>query len=105
MHGREAHACIMHGRENHARSMHGMVDLCMYHAWIMHDTCIHAWNTLKHACFMYRISSRVARLHYRKSVCWPKKFDLVHQTVSPCERVGSGDETSVCVCVCVCVCA
>ena len=23
----------------------------------------------------------------------PKKFDLVHQTVSPCERVGSGDET------------
>ena len=54
----QAHACIMHGRENHARSMHGMVDLCMYHAWIMHDTCIHAWNTLKHACFMYRISSR-----------------------------------------------
>ena len=23
----------------------------------------------------------------------PKRFDLVHQTVSPCERVGSGDET------------
>ena len=23
----------------------------------------------------------------------PKKFDSVHQTVSPCERVGSGDET------------
>ena len=22
------------------------------------------------------------------------KFDLVHQTTSPCERVGSGDETS-----------
>ena len=54
----EAHACIMHGRENHAHSMHGMVDLCMYHACIMHDTCIHAWNMLKHACFMYRISSR-----------------------------------------------
>ena len=25
----------------------------------------------------------------------PKKFDLVHQTVSPRERVGSGDETSI----------
>ena len=24
----------------------------------------------------------------------PKKFDLVHQTVSPHERVGSGDETN-----------
>ena len=24
----------------------------------------------------------------------PKKFDLIHQTVSPCERVGCGDETS-----------
>ena len=23
----------------------------------------------------------------------PKKFDLVHQTVSPREKVGSGDET------------
>ena len=23
------------------------------------------------------------------------KFDLVHQTVSPCERVGSGDETRI----------
>ena len=23
------------------------------------------------------------------------KFDLVHLTVSPCERVGSGDETTV----------
>ena len=22
------------------------------------QSCIHAWNTLKHACFMYRISSR-----------------------------------------------
>ena len=54
----EAHACNMHKRENHAHSMHGMVDLCMYHACIMHDTCIHAWNTLKHACFLYRISSR-----------------------------------------------
>ena len=26
-------------------------------------------------------------------MCLPKKFDLVHQTVSPRERVGSGDET------------
>ena len=26
---------------------------------------------------------------------WPKKFDLVHQTVSPHERVESGDETNV----------
>ena len=25
----------------------------------------------------------------------PKKFDLVHQTVSPRKRVGSGDETKV----------
>ena len=25
----------------------------------------------------------------------PKKFDLVHQTVFPRERVGSGDETRV----------
>ena len=32
----EAHACNMHEKENHARSMHGMVDLCMYHACIMH---------------------------------------------------------------------
>ena len=29
----------------------------------------------------------------------PKKFDLVHQTVSPCERVGSGDKTKhTCTC-------
>ena len=35
----------------------------------------------------------VARLHCRKSVHRPKKFDLAHQTVSPRERVGSGDET------------
>ena len=28
------------------------------------------------------------------TVCEPKKFDLVQQTVSPCERVGSGDETT-----------
>ena len=41
-------ACPMHEKENYARSMHGMVDLCMHHAWIMHDTCIHARNTLKH---------------------------------------------------------
>ena len=27
-------------------------------------------------------------------MCTPKKFNLVHQTVSPRERVGSGDETS-----------
>ena len=27
-----------------------------------------------------------------KACASPKKFDLVHQTVSPCERVGSGDE-------------
>ena len=26
-------------------------------------------------------------------MCKPKKFDLVHQTISPRERVGSGDET------------
>ena len=24
----------------------------------------------------------------------PKKFDVVHQTVFACERVGSGDETT-----------
>ena len=29
------------------------------------------------------------------SVCQPKKFDWVHQTVSPCERVGCGDETNI----------
>jgi len=28
-------------------------------------------------------------------VGYPKKFDLVHQTISPRERVGSGDETRV----------
>ena len=27
-------------------------------------------------------------------MCEPKKFDLVQQTVSPRERVGSGDETT-----------
>ena len=26
---------------------------------------------------------------------YPKQFDLVHQTISPHERVGSGDETRV----------
>ena len=37
----------------------------------------------------------VARLHCRrKSIHEPNKFDLVHQTVSPCERVGSGDKTT-----------
>ena len=35
----------------------------------------------------------VARLHCLKSVLQPKKFKLVHHTISPCERVGSGDET------------
>ena len=29
-----------------------------------------------------------------KSVCKPKKFNLVHQTVSPHERVGSGDKAN-----------
>ena len=37
----------------------------------------------------------VARLQRRKSVRYPKQFDVVHQTVSPRERVGSGDETSI----------
>ena len=32
-------------------------------------------------------------------MCKPKKFDLVHQTVSPRERVGSGDETKARVCL------
>ena len=36
----------------------------------------------------------VARLHYLKIVRYPKKFDLFHQTVSPRERVGFGDEVS-----------
>ena len=36
----------------------------------------------------------VAGLHCHKSVHWPKEFDLVHQTVFPCERVGSGDESN-----------
>ena len=36
--------------------------------------------------------ANIARLHCRKSAHKSKKFDL--QTVSPCERVGSGDETS-----------
>ena len=36
----------------------------------------------------------VARLHCRKSVCWPKKFNLVLQTVSPREGAGSRDETN-----------
>ena len=38
--------------------------------------------------------SNVARLHCPKRVRYPKKFDLVHQTISPCEKVGSGDETN-----------
>ena len=37
---------------------------------------------------------KVARLHCWKSVHWPKKFDLVHQTISLHERVGSGDKTN-----------
>ena len=47
--------------------------------------------------FLSRLAASVliiARLHCRKSVHKPRKFDLVHQTVSPRERVGSGDETS-----------
>ena len=36
--------------------------------------------------------ANIARLHCRKSAHKSKKFDL--QTVSPCERVGSGVETS-----------
>ena len=32
----------------------------------------------------------------KKSAChYPKKFDLVPQTVSPCERVRCGEETMV----------
>ena len=34
------------------------------------------------------------RLHCHKSVRYPKKMNLVHQTVFPHERVGSGDETT-----------
>ena len=37
----------------------------------------------------------VARWHCHKSVHQPKKFDLVHPTVSPHEKVGSGGETNV----------
>ena len=29
-------------------------------------------------------------------MCKHQKFDLVHQTISPRERVGSGNETKVC---------
>ena len=36
----------------------------------------------------------VARLHCCQIARLPKKFDLVHQTVSPRERVESGDETN-----------
>ena len=36
----------------------------------------------------------IARLQGCKSLCWPKKFDLIHQPVLPHERVGSGDETT-----------
>ena len=35
----------------------------------------------------------IVRLH-KSSPPQPKKFDLVHQTILPCERVGSGDETT-----------
>ena len=37
----------------------------------------------------------VAKLHCHKSTHQPKKFDLVHQTVSPCERMEIGNETRV----------
>ena len=37
----------------------------------------------------------VARLPCCKNVCQHKKFDLVHQTIFPCVKVGSGDETIV----------
>ena len=40
-----------------------------------------------------QIFLNVVRLHCHKSVRYPKKFNLVHQTVFPHERVGSGDET------------
>ena len=43
----------------------------------------------------------VARSRCHKSVRKPNNFDLVHQTVSPRERVGSGDETiSGCIAAC-----
>ena len=32
----------------------------------------------------------IARLHCHKGMHYSKKFDLVHQTVSPCERMKSG---------------
>ena len=35
----------------------------------------------------------VARLHCHKNLC--KKFDVVYQTIFPCEKVGSGDKTIV----------
>ena len=69
----KTHAKFMHGRGDPCKvhawkgtSMQGSCmewkthwDPCMYHAWYMHDTCIHAWNMLKHACFMCSFSSRV----------------------------------------------
>ena len=39
-------------------------------------------------------AQNIAKLHCRKSMCWPKKFTLAHQTFSLWESVGSGDKTT-----------
>ena len=41
------------------------------------------------------LSLQQYRLHNCQSLHHPKKFDLVHQTVFPRERVGSRDETTM----------
>ena len=76
-------------------------------------TWLGLWLRYSHkAVNLYKISSylgassllvvhNVAWLHCCKSICQPKKFNLVHQTVSPRERVGSGDKfktTADCAC-------
>ena len=53
--------CMIHAWK--WKSMRGAWDPCMIHAWFMHFTCVHAWNLLKHACFMHRISSREEGCH------------------------------------------
>ena len=45
--------------------------------------------------FLSGFGINVARWYCHRSVHQLKKLDLVHQTISPRERVGSGDETSI----------
>ena len=66
-------------------------------ATIMSLTTVTFWNPLKYLHFFERVWHKmfwtlVARWQ-SQSVCKPKKFDLVHQTVSPLERVRSGNMT------------